>query len=185
MTGLRLTAEYLGSRPQRPPRAELHVNVHLENTEDETRWVLVPDTLATPPHSPDTQVLSLAGWLLGEQCTIHVLHATSDAGWFAVLLPPGATVSVVDLPLSWWGEIPASVELVAHYVTDLRVNGEPITGQLGIPEIPLADRLGDAGAVADPSAVVAALEGTPHDPLPVSWKSFSTTAARLQTPAVE
>ena len=35
-----------------------------------------------------------------------VLHATGDAGWYAVLVPPHATVTVAALPFAWWGELP-------------------------------------------------------------------------------
>ena len=182
MTGFALTAEYLGESRQRPPRVELHFTVHLVNNDDEPGWVLIPDALAPAAQHPGTQVYSLAGWLLGAHKSIQLLHATSDAGWFAVLLPPRAEVSLRGLPLGWWGESPAAVDICAYRVADLVLDGDPIAERLGLPETPLVDQVGDAGLLADPAAIKASINGTPHDPLQLSWAAESTVTARVEIP---
>lgn len=178
MTGVRVSADYLGRHRLRPPRVELHFTLHLTGG-DEAAWIVVPDTLAASPRSPATEVYSVSGWLLGEHRTIQLLHATSDSGWFAVHLPARATVSVADLPLAWWGESPSAVDIVAHQVTDLRVNGAPIAGPLGWSAAPLTDRVGEAAALADPAAVATSISGTPHRPVPVSWTEVGVAVAHV------
>lgn len=180
MTGLEMTVDYLGMRRQRPPRAELLVTVALANRGDDSLWVLIPDTLAVPTWQPGRQVHSIAAWQLGGHATVQLLHATADAGWFGVYIPQGASIAVTNLPLAWWGEPPAAVDVIAHEVTDLRVGSDPIADRLGIPLSREVEQLGDAAVMSDPSAVKASVAGTPHEPLQMSWNDSGSAAARVE-----
>lgn len=179
MTGLELTVDYLGMRRQRPPRAELIFTVALANRGDGGCWVLIPDTLGVPSRQPGMQVHSIGAWLLGGHATVQLLHATADAGWFGLYLPPGVSIAVTNLPLAWWGEPPAAVDIAVHQVTDLRLGGGSIAERLGLPLSREVDRLGDAAVMSDPSAVKASIVGTPHEPLELSWTDFGSAAVRV------
>jgi hypothetical protein len=177
-----LTVRYVDSRRNRPPRAELRLDVRLRNEDDAARWALLPDTLAEEPRVPGAEVWSIAAWQLGGLRRLFVLHATGDAGWYAVLVPPHATVTLAGLPFAWWGPLPEAVEVPAELVSDLAVDGEPLADRLGA--VPSSDpgATVDGMRVTDPAAVLAAVRGTPAEPLRVRWTPAgrAVTRARLE-----
>jgi hypothetical protein len=179
MTGPELTVDYLGMSRQRPPKADLRFTVALANRGDDAIWVLIPDTLAVPAPQPDTLVHSIGAWLLGEHATVPLLRATADAGWFGLYVPQGASIAVTNLPLAWWGEPPEAVDIIAHQVADLRIDGEPIGDRLGFGLTGRVDPTGDAAVMSDPSATRASINGTPHEPLRLSWTDSGSTAVRV------
>jgi hypothetical protein len=179
MTGLGLAVDYLGMSRQRPPRAELRFAAALANRGEDAIWVLIPDTLAVPSRQPDTHVHSIGAWLLGEHATVQLLRATAGAGWFGLYLPQGASTAVTNLPLAWWGEFPEAVDVIAHQVTDLRIDGEPIADRLGFALTGRVDPTGDAAVMSDPSSIRASIAGTPHEPLSLSWTDSGSTAVRV------
>ncbi len=172
-----LAVRYVDTRRQRPPRAEVRLDVRVSNERDEPVWALLPDTLAAGPRTPGTSVWSIAAWHLGELRRSFLLHATGDAGWYAVLVPPHADVTVAALPFAWWGALPEAVELQAALVTGLAVGGEPVAARLGTEPRADAGAVVDAGQLADPATVSAAIQGTPAEPLAVSWTPAGTARA--------
>ncbi|WP_375426283.1 hypothetical protein [uncultured Friedmanniella sp.] len=179
MSELSMAAALVAVHRRRPPRVELAVTLELANDGPGPRWLLLPDTLATPPREPADQVVTLAGWLLGEYRTIPLLRATADHGWYAVLVPPRSGLTVVGLPLGWWGALPNAVTVTALSVTDLLVGGAPVLAALGLPGPTTADRAGNAEVLTDPGAVVGAVAGAPAEPLGVSWGRAQPLTARL------
>jgi hypothetical protein len=175
-----LAIRHVDTRRLRPPRAELRLDVHLGNDADEPAWALLPDTLGPEPRAPGRSVWSIAGWLLGELRRTYVLHATGDAGWYAIRVPARGDVTVAALPFAWWGELPEAVELEAALVTGLTVGGEPVA--VGLGGEPPADTgaVVDAGRLADPAAVDAAISGSPAEPLAVTWTDLGGARARAE-----
>jgi hypothetical protein len=126
-----LTVRYVDSRRQRPPRVELRLDVRVSNDAGEERWALMPDTLAEEPRAPGAEVWSIAAWQLGGLRRAFVLHATGDAGWYAVLVPPRATITVAGLPFAWWGPIPDAVEVPVELASELAIDGRSLSDRLG------------------------------------------------------
>ena len=176
-----LTVRYVDSRRHRPPRAELRLDVRVSNEDDAERWALMPDTLAREPRAPGAEVWSIAAWQLGGLRRAFVLHATGDAGWYAVLVPPRATITLAGLPFAWWGELPDEVEVPVELVGDLAIDGEPLSDRLGAVPASDPDATVDGMRVTDPAAVLAAIRGTPAEPLRVGWTPAgrAVTRARL------
>lgn len=177
-----LTVRYVDSRRHRPPRAELRLDVRVRNEDGAERWALMPDTLAPEPRAPGAEVWSIAAWQLGGLRRAFVLHATGDAGWYAVLVPPGATVTLAGLPFAWWGQLPDAVDVPVELVGNLTVDGEPLPARLGVEPASDPSATVDGMRVTDPAAVLASIRGTPAEPLRMSWTPAGrkVTSARLK-----
>ena len=175
-----LTVRYVDSRRYRPPRAELRLDVRVSNEDDAERWALMPDTLAEQPREPGSEVWSIAAWQLGGLRRAFVLHATCDAGWYAVLVPPHATVSIAGLPFTWWGPLPDAVEVPVELAYDLAIDGAPLSDRLGA--VPASDpgATVDGMRTTDPDAVLAAVQGSPMEPLHVSWTTAGSAVTRAR-----
>jgi hypothetical protein len=173
-----LTVRYVDSRRHRPPRAELRLDVRVRNDDDAPRWALMPDTLAPEPRALGAEVWSIAAWQLGGLRRAFVLHATGDAGWYAVLVPAHATVTLAGLPFAWWGELPDAVDVPVELVVDLAVDGEPIAARIGAEPASDPGATVDGMRVTDPAAVLAAVRGTPAEPLNVTWTAAGRTVTR-------
>jgi hypothetical protein len=154
-----LTVRYVDARRQRPPRVELRLDVRVSNDDDAERWALMPDTLAEEPREPGPAVWSIAAWQLGGLRRAFLLHATGDAGWYAVLVPPRATVTVAGLPFAWWGPLPDAVDVPVQLAADLTIDGMRTT---------------------DPAAVLTAVTGTPAEPLQVGWTTAGGSISRAR-----
>lgn len=179
----RLAVRLVDVRRQRPPRAELRLDVRVANDGDDPLWALLPDTLHAEPRAPGSQAWSIAAWRLGELRRAFLLHATGDAGWYAVFLPPHATVTLGALPFAWWGGLPDAIDVPVELVRDLAVDGEPIAAQLEIEPHGDAGAAVDAGRIADPAAVLAVIRGTPAEPLTVTWTPAGSGRARADLAA--
>jgi hypothetical protein len=175
-----LTVRYVDSRRQRPPRAELRLDVRLRNEDDAPRWALMPDTLAEEPRAPGAEVWSIAAWQLGGLRRVFVLHATGDAGWYAVLVPPNATVTLAGLPFAWWGQLPDAVDVPVELVADLAVDGEPLAARLGAEPASDPGATVDGMRITDPAAVLASVRGTPAEPLRLSWTPAGRAVTRTR-----
>jgi hypothetical protein len=175
-----LDVAYVGARRQRPPRAELRLDVTLSNEAEEARWAVLPSTLgAAPVH----RVWSLDAFRLGELRRVCVVQATADAGWYAVLLPGAARITLAGMPFAWWGEVPDDVTLTAVTVGSLLVDGVPLGERLGIEAYSEPGAAVDASPLAGRSALIATVAGSPAEPLQVDWavaESLQAHAARAQ-----
>jgi hypothetical protein len=175
-----LTVRYVDARRQRPPRVELRLDVRVSNDDDAERWALMPDTLAEEPREPGPAVWSIAAWQLGGLRRAFLLHATGDAGWYAVLVPPRATVTVAGLPFAWWGPLPEAVDVPVQLAADLTIDGAPLPDRLGA--VPASDpgATVDGMRTTDPAAVLTAVTGTPAEPLQVGWTTAGGSISRAR-----
>src|SRR5205085_1447408 len=110
-------------------------------------------------------------------------EATADAGWYAVLLPGAAGVTLAGMPFAWWGEVPEDVTLTAVTVARLLVDGVPLGERLGVEAYSEPGAAVDASSLADRSALIASVTGSPAEPLVVDWtvaESLQAHAARAQ-----
>ena len=174
----RLDVAYVGAQRHRPPRAELRLDVTLRNEAEQARWAILPATLGS---APSHRVWSLDAFRLGELRRVFVVQATADAGWYAVLLPGAAQISLAGMPFAWWGEVPDDVTLTAETVTGIQVDGTPLADRLGVEAYSEPGAEIDAAPLADRSALVASVTGSPSEPLQVEWtvaESLEAHAAR-------
>jgi hypothetical protein len=79
---------------RRPPLGVVVVDLVLGNPASRPRWLLVPDNLSP---TDDTTVNGAESWLLAGSGRLPVTHFQGLGGFYALLLPPGATVRVRDL----------------------------------------------------------------------------------------
>jgi hypothetical protein len=180
-----MAVRYVDARRRRPPRAELLVNVQLSNHDDTACWAILPDGLAARPGPPSARVWSIAAWPLDPSRRAFLLHATADNGWYAVFLPPGATISLERMSFEWWGDLPDSVAVDAELVRDLTVDGDDISARLGLRPDAATGAVVEASALLDPATVVAAVTGTPAEPLHVDWSSVRHLVASTGLSASE
>jgi hypothetical protein len=173
-----VTVRYVDSRRQRPPRVELRIDVRVRNDDDYERWALMPDTLAEEPRAPGPEAWSIAAWQLGGLRRAFVLHATGDAGWYAVLVPARASVTIAGLPFAWWGEIPHAVDVPVELVSDLQIDGEPLSARLGAEPASDPGATVDGMRITDPASVLAAVRGSPAEPLRVAWTPGGRAVSR-------
>jgi hypothetical protein len=170
----RLDVAYVGAQRQRPPRAELRLDVTLRNEAEQARWAILPATLGS---APSHRVWSLDAFRLGELRRVFVVQATADAGWYAVLLPGAARITLAGMPFAWWGDVPDDVTLTAETVTGISVGGAPLADRLGVEAYSEPGAEIDASPLADRSALVASVTGSPVEPLEVEWTVAETLEA--------
>ena len=101
------TVTLTGSKPGRPPLERLHVDVTVANLGAKPRWALIPTNV------PRTQ----GGIDKLEQlsATVAVGRFLGTGGRYAVLLAPGARLTLRGLEINWWrgkelGEIAFDIE---------------------------------------------------------------------------
>jgi hypothetical protein len=173
-----LAVAFVGAQRMRPPRAELRLDVTLRNEDEHARWAVLPATLGA---EPSRRVWSLDAFRLGELRHVFVVRATADAGWYAVLLPGAAQISLAAMPFGWWGDVPDDVTLTAETVRAIQVDGIALAQRLGVDAYSEPGAEVDASPLADRSALVASASGSPAEPMQVDWtvaESLEAHAAR-------
>ena len=127
-------AELVGWSLGKPPMNAIKLTMSLSNNTPEDRWFLVQKSFYLPDQatSPVTvEALSLHP-LANSTGKATVVSITGDSmHFFAVLLPPSATVRIADMPLRAWGELkPDALSFPVVSARALMVNGKPITSLL-------------------------------------------------------
>ena len=136
----------------KPPLVELYFDVTLRNDGADPRWFLLPKSL-----SPETTSIAAKGGVdalevFGPQGTGHVAIGRfyGTGGFQALLLPSGAEVRLRLLPISYWGDLPKSVQVEILIAKQLTIGGE--NAEVWFGENPASSVRADIAERADGSA---------------------------------
>jgi hypothetical protein len=114
----------VNKRYQRPPLVRLLVNVVLRNRASEARWFILPSHLNLPPGKgvDGVEVYHLKG-----RGKVVLGRFLGTDGFQALLLPANAEVTLRDLPMAYWGDLPKeAVVLEVAIAKQLIVGNEPM-----------------------------------------------------------
>src|SRR4051794_10699923 len=126
----RVRAILVGERPGRPPLTRLLVDLSIENAGGVPRWALIPASL--PPNTGaggginhlEQQTANTGG------ARAAVGRLLGRAGGYALLLAPGARVTLRQLEIGWWRELPPSLSDIAfevRFAEVVTVDGQPLS----------------------------------------------------------
>jgi hypothetical protein len=116
---------------RRPPLGVVVVDLVLGNPASGGRWLLVPDNLSP---TDDTTVNGAESWLLAGSGRLPVAHFQGLRGYYALLLPAGATVTVRDLDVDVDTDAMADgLALTVTSAADVRGGGTAVQDWFGAP----------------------------------------------------
>jgi hypothetical protein len=151
------------SRPQRPPLQLLYFDAWLWNPAGVARYYLLSDHLSAAGESGDYDIDVAYVYELSGEGRIMVSHFAGTRGFFALLLPPGARLELRNLPLEFWGELPAEVTLTVAIGEDLKIAGQAVENWLDINLQSDKQSAVDAGALSDQLEVIKSKSVTGRD----------------------
>lgn len=176
--GLVVEARCTGVRRLRPPHVELRLAVRLTNGAGGPRWALLPDDV-TGGTAAGARVAAIELQPAGSDRT-PVVHGTGPAGFFGVLIAAGADISLHDVPVAGWGELPERTELTVTSASALRVAGTDVATRFGLE--PLATVSVDASSLADQRGVCDVVEAAVGALLDLHLDDPRTTAVAIRLP---
>lgn len=93
------TVTLVAARPGRPPLERLLLDVTLANESEAPRWALIPTHLPRTPGGVDKleQLAASAG-----SSSVTIGRFLGSGGRYAVLLAPGARLTLRKLEVGWW-----------------------------------------------------------------------------------
>ena len=120
-----------GERPGPPPLTRLLVDMSIANTGGVPLWALIPANLPPP-----TDTTGGVNHLEQRTATtggsrVAVARLLGRAGCYALLLAPGARVTLRQLEIGWWREPPANPSDIAFEVRltgAVTIGGHPLAG---------------------------------------------------------
>lgn len=119
-----VTATIVGVRPAKPPLERLQVDVQIRNDEKAPRWVLLPRYLPTMPGGIDKleQLTAKSG-----ATNVSVGRFLGTGGRYALLLAPGASITLRKLEVGWWStEKAKDIAFDVQFAADVSLAGEPM-----------------------------------------------------------
>ena len=117
----------------RPPLVYLSFDVVLRNDRKSPRWFLVPSNLG-PGHAPIGEkggVDTLEVFAPRGKGRVIIGRFLGTGGFHAMLLLPGAEVRLRRFPISYWGELPAKLEIEIVIARRLTIGGETAESWFG------------------------------------------------------
>lgn len=121
------TVTIVGSRPGRPPLERLLLDVTLVNESAAPRWALIPTHVPRASRTPGgvDKLEQLTASTGTESVTIGRFLGTG--GRYAVLLAPGARLTLRKLEVGWWGGKEAKeVRFDIEFADEVRLGEEAI-----------------------------------------------------------
>jgi hypothetical protein len=117
----------------KPPLAYLSFDVVLRNDRRSPRWFLLPSNLG-PGHAPIGEkggIDNLEVFAPRGKGRVRLGRFLGTGGFHALLLPPGAELRLRRFPISYWGELPASLEIEIVIARRLTIAGETAESWFG------------------------------------------------------
>jgi hypothetical protein len=158
---------FTNMRPGKPPLSRLFFDLTLRNDRSGPRWFLLPGNIG----SGNGPLLSKGG-----VDTLQVYAPVGDGhvvigrflgngGFQAILLPAGAQVVVHNFPISYWGELPASLNVEVLVTKTLTIGGKPSSEWFGIE--PLSSKKADVTDSGDDRGVLRSKHSPDNKEVPV------------------
>jgi hypothetical protein len=117
----------------KPPLVYLYFDVTLRNHRPEPRWFLLPNNL------PESATGSVRGGVNGVEVfaphgegRVVLGHFLGTGGFQALLLPSGAEVRLRLFPISFWGDLPARLQVEVVLAKRLRIGDEDAGAWFGV-----------------------------------------------------
>jgi len=118
---------------RKPPLVELIFDVVLRNDRAQPRWFLLPSNLG-PGHVAIGEkggVDNLEVFAPRGKGRVRLGRFLGTGGFHALLLPPGAEIRLRSFPISYWGELPANLEIEIVIARRLTIGGETAESWFG------------------------------------------------------
>ena len=118
------TATLVGTRPGRPPLERLLLDVTLVNESAVPRWALIPANLPGTPGGVDKLEQRSSS---ASTSSVTIGRLLGRAGRYAILLAPGARLTLRKLEVGWWGDKEAKeLRFDVEFADDVRLGEETI-----------------------------------------------------------
>src|SRR5205807_1357850 len=120
-------------RVGRPPLAYLSFDVVLRNDRKSPRWFLLPSNLGSG-HAPIGEkggVDNLEVYAPRGKGRVIIGRFLGTGGFQALLLPPHAEIRLRNFPISYWGDLPANLDIEIVIARRLTIGGETAESWFG------------------------------------------------------
>jgi hypothetical protein len=147
----------------KPPIAYLSFDVVLRNDRRAPRWFLLPSNLGSG-HAPIGEkggVDALEVFAPKGKGRVRLGRFLGTGGFHALLLPPGAKIRLRHFPISYWGQLPASLEIEIVIAQRLTIGGETAESWLG--RNPLSSATADISEEAESVMRISHTRRTPDN----------------------
>lgn len=118
---------------RKPPLVELIFDVVLRNDGKSPRWFLLPSNLG-PGHASIGEkggVDNLEIFAPRGKGRVHLGRFLGTGGFNALLLPPHAEIRLRRFPISYWGELPANLQIEIVIARRLTIGGDTAESWFG------------------------------------------------------
>jgi hypothetical protein len=123
------TITFRGTSALHPPLRGLRFDIELRNDAPAPRWFLLPSYLGAGPPPARRTAYALEAQLWG---TVPVGHLLGDPGLYALLLPAGARLSLIDVPCTYsGGDLPGALDMQIATGAALTLGGEDVATWFG------------------------------------------------------
>ena len=158
MTGT--AARFSGLRRLRPPRVDLLFDVTLRGAEAARSWVVLPTSLEAGRARPQaTTAHTLEIYELAGTGRVVVACLRGEDGLAALLLEPGAELTLTGFPIACWEQPPDEAEIEIVTASGLLIDGQSLEDRVKTDVLCDREGVAGAGALADQRGVIEALGG--------------------------
>ena len=181
MSEATLSAQYVGTRRRRPPKAELHFDISVRNDEPDERWMILPSSLSRPlGDGAAARIYSVDAYELSGTGRVAVLSLVGDIGCYAMRLAPAAEVVLRGLPVAHWGDLADAVELEVVMAEVLLVDGRPPQTCVQIDLLTRDGAEVDATPLSSQATVIETIAPAPDHSFAVEWTGERRVRRRVE-----
>jgi len=125
--------KFRDSRPGRPPLQYLSFDVVLRNKQRSPRWFLLPSNLGSghPSIGEGGGVDALETYSPRGTGRVMVGRFLGTGGFSALLLPGNSEIRLRRFPISYWGDLPKSLEIEVLIAKTLKIGDETAESWFG------------------------------------------------------
>ena len=117
---------------RKPPLVELIFDVVLRNDSKSPGWFLLPSRFGPGQGSlGEGGVDTLEVFAPRGKGRVRIGRFLGTGGFQALLLPPGAEIHLRRFPISYWGELPANLDIEIVIARRLTIGGETAKSRFG------------------------------------------------------
>src|SRR5438132_3002458 len=147
---------------RKPPLVELIFDLVLRNDGKSPRWFLLPSRLGPGQASMEKGgVDTLEVFAPRGKGRAIIGRFLGTGGFQALLLPPGAEIRLRNFPISYWGELPASLDIEIVIARRLTIGGETAESWFG--RNPLSSVTADISEEAESTMRISHTRHTPDN----------------------
>lgn len=166
-------------RYEHPPFVRLSFDVTLHNTANAQRWFLLPANLE---HGIVETVSTARVYRLGDAVNGQVVIArfSETYGFYALLLPAAAHVTLRQLPMRIAGKYPSKAQLEAVIAETMEVGGEPAEAWFKMDALSSARADVSASTLASERDVIAVRHAPDNKAVPVALHNAQRLSVEVE-----